>query len=81
MRTEPIATEAQGGFSPIVYRFNLRDGKTYPLAQQFPIRDKDVIFVTDAASVQGQKLAAFLQTITGPVITGLLACRSGNTKC
>jgi polysaccharide export outer membrane protein len=77
---EPIATEARGGVSPIVYRFNLRDGKTFLLAQQFPIRDKDVIFVADAASVQGQKLASLLQTVTGPVLTGLLVCRSANTK-
>jgi polysaccharide biosynthesis/export protein len=78
---EPIATELRGPVSPIVYRFNLRDGKTFLLAQQFPIRDKDVIFVADAASVQGQKLATLLQTVTGPVLTGLLVCRSGNTKC
>ena len=78
---EPIATAARGGVSPIVYRFNLRDGKSFLLAQQFPMRDKDVIFVADAASVQAQKLATLLQTVTGPVITGLLVCRSGNTKC
>jgi polysaccharide export outer membrane protein len=78
---EPIATEARGGVSPIVYRFNLRDGKTYLLAQQFPMRDKDVIFVADAKAVQGQKLSTLLQTVTGPVLTGLLVCRSGNTKC
>jgi polysaccharide export outer membrane protein len=78
---EPIATEVRGAVSPIVYRFNLRDGKTFLLAQQFPMRDKDVIFVADAKAVQGQKLAAFLQTITGPVLTGLLVCRTGNIKC
>jgi hypothetical protein len=45
------------------------------------MRDKDVIFVADAKAVQGQKLAAFLRTITGPVLTGLLVCRTGNIKC
>jgi polysaccharide export outer membrane protein len=78
---EPIATEVRGAVSPIVYRFNLRDGKTFLLAQQFLMRDKDVIFVADATSVQGQKLAIFLQTITGPVLTGLVVCRSANVKC
>jgi polysaccharide export outer membrane protein len=78
---EPIASVARGEVSPIVYRFNLRDGKTFLLAQQFPMRDKDVILVADAASVQAQKLSTLLQTVTGPVITGLLVCRSGNTKC
>jgi polysaccharide export outer membrane protein len=78
---QPIATEMRVAVSPIVYRFNLRDGETFLLAQQFPMRDKDVIFVADAKAVQGQKLATVLQTITGPVLTGLLVCRSGNTKC
>jgi polysaccharide export outer membrane protein len=78
---EPIATESRGGVSPIVYRFNLRDGKTYLLAQEFPVRDKDVIFVADAGAVQAEKLATFLQTVTGPIITGLLVCRSSNVKC
>jgi polysaccharide export outer membrane protein len=53
---EPITTEVRGAVSPIVYRFNLRDGKTFLLAQQFPIRDKDVISVADAASVQGPEV-------------------------
>ena len=47
----------------------------------YPLDLKDVIFVADAALVQGQKLATLLQTVTGPVITGLLVCRTGNTKC
>jgi len=51
------------------------------LADQFPVRDKDIIFVADAGAVQVQKLFTLLQTVTGPVITGLLVCRTGNTKC
>lgn len=78
---EPVAAGVDGGVSPIVYRFNLRDGKTYLLAQKFPIRDKDVIFVADAGAAQAQKLATLLQTVTGPVITGLLVCSSSNTRC
>jgi polysaccharide biosynthesis/export protein len=78
---QPIATRSQGGSSPVAYRFNFRNGKSYLLAQQFPIRDKDVIFVADAGAAQAQKLFTLLQTVTGPVITGLLVCTSGNTKC
>jgi polysaccharide export outer membrane protein len=76
---EPIATGTRGGISPIVYRFNLRDGKAYLLAQEFPVHDKDVIFVADAPAVQSYKFAAALSQITGPVITGLLVCQNG--KC
>jgi polysaccharide biosynthesis/export protein len=76
---EPIATGTAGGMSPIVYRFNLRDGKAYSLAQEFPVQDKDVIFVADAPAAQFYYFATALNQITGPVITGLVACRAA--KC
>jgi len=77
----PIAASSQGGSSPVAYRFNFSDGKAYLLAQQFPMRDGDVLFVADAGSAQAQKFFTLLQSITGPVITGLLVCRNANTKC
>jgi polysaccharide export outer membrane protein len=78
---QPIATRAQDGTSPVAYRFDFSDANSYLIADQFPVRDKDIIFVADAGAVQVQKLFTLLQTITGPVITGLLVCRSGNIKC
>jgi polysaccharide biosynthesis/export protein len=78
---EPIATGIPGGMSPIVYRFNLRDGKAYSLAQEFPVQDKDVIFVADAPAAQFYNFATALNQITGPVITGLLVCRSSSIRC
>jgi polysaccharide export outer membrane protein len=76
---QPIASGSIDGVSPIVYRFNLRDGKTYLLAQQFQVEDKDVIFVADAPAAQSYKFATVLNQITGPIITGLLVCQ--NQKC
>jgi len=76
---QPIATAAHGQYSPIVYRFNLRDGKTYLLAQEFPMHDKDVIFVADAPAAQVYTFLTALNQVTGPVITGLLVCRAA--KC
>ena len=75
---QPIATHAQDGTSPVAYRFDFSDANSYLIADQFPVRDKDIIFVADAAAVQVQQLFTALQTITGPVITGLLVCRNGN---
>ncbi|HEX4185206.1 MAG TPA: polysaccharide biosynthesis/export family protein [Stellaceae bacterium] len=77
---QPIAAHAQDGTSPVAYRFDFSDANSYLIADQFPVRDKDIIFVADAAAVQVQQLFAALQTITGPVITGLLVCRSGGTS-
>jgi len=74
---QPLATGSEGGVSPIVYRFNLRDGDNYLLAQEFPVHDKDVIFVADAPAAQLYKFAAALNKVTGAVITGLLVCQKG----
>ncbi|HYZ40638.1 MAG TPA: polysaccharide biosynthesis/export family protein [Stellaceae bacterium] len=76
---QPLATWSEGGVSPIVYRFNLRAGDDYLLAQEFPVHDKDVIFVADAPAAQLYKFAAALNKVTGPIITGLLVCQ--NRRC
>jgi polysaccharide export outer membrane protein len=72
---QPIAAGARGGVSPVVYRFDLRDGKTYSLAQEFPVYDKDVIFVADAPAAQIYKFFTALNQVTGPIVTGLVTCR------
>lgn len=71
---QPIAAVTRNGVSPVVYRFNFRDGKTYSLAQEFPVRDKDVIFVADAPAAQIYKFFAALNNVTGPIVTGLVTC-------
>ena len=78
---QPLASRASDAGSPVAYRFDFSDANSYLLADQFLVRDKDIIFVADAGAVQVQKLFSLLQTVTGPVLTGLLVCRSGNTKC
>jgi polysaccharide biosynthesis/export protein len=78
---QPIATRAADGTSPVAYRFDFSDANSYLIAHQFPVRDKDIIFVADAGAIQAQRVFTLLQTITGPVITGLLLCRSGGTRC
>jgi polysaccharide export outer membrane protein len=72
---QPIASGAGGGVSPVVYRFDLRDGKTYSLVQEFPVYDKDVIFVADAPAAQIYKFFTALNQVTGPIVTGLVTCR------
>ena len=72
---QPIAAGSRGGVSPVVYRFDLRDAKTYSLAQEFPVYDKDVIFVADAPAAQIYKFFTALNQVTGPIVTGLVTCR------
>ena len=52
-----------GPIIPIIYNLNLRDPAGYFLAANFEVRNKDVIFVADAFSVDATKLLNFLRTI------------------
>src|ERR1700730_1355513 len=60
------------GTSPMVYRLDLSDAKSYFLAQRFPIRDKDIIYVANADLNELQKFFTLLNTISGPIITGIV---------
>jgi polysaccharide export outer membrane protein len=60
------------GSSPVVYRLDLRAAKSYFLAQRFPIEDKDIIYVANADLNELQKFFTLLNTLTGPVITGIV---------
>jgi polysaccharide export outer membrane protein len=55
-----------------VYRLDLSDAKSYFLAQRFPIQDKDIIYVANAELNELQKFFSLLNTLTGPVITGIV---------
>lgn len=65
--------------SPVVYRLDMSNANAYFLAQRFPIEDKDVIYVANAKLNELQKFFTLLNTITGPVITGIVVKGSVNT--
>ena len=52
---------------PVVYRVNLRSSDGYFLAQQFAMRDKDVILVANSDGTQLLKFFALLRGVTGAV--------------
>jgi polysaccharide export outer membrane protein len=64
------------GSSPVVYRLDLSDAKSYFLAQRLPIHDKDIIYVANADLNELQKFFTLLNTLTGPVITGIVVRNS-----
>src|SRR6202043_294271 len=66
-----LATGPEGS-SPIVYRLDLSDARSYFLAQRFPVEDKDIIYVANAELNELQKFFTLLNTLTGPVITGIV---------
>jgi polysaccharide biosynthesis/export protein len=56
-----------GPIVPVVYNMNLRNPAGYFLATKFQMRNKDVIFTSNAASVESAKLMQYLRLITATV--------------
>lgn len=52
-----------GTIVPVIYIVNFRDPSGYFLAQSFEMRNKDVIFTSNAMSVETTKFLNFLRTI------------------
>jgi len=53
----------EGPIIPIIYNVNLRDPAGFFLARAFEIRNKDVLYVSNATSVQITKFLTYLRTI------------------
>ncbi len=53
---------------PVVYRADLTRGATFLLAQSFPIKDKDVLYVSNASSVELQKFLGILVASVYPIV-------------
>ncbi len=64
---EPLEVPADQKFIPTVYRANFRDPSSFFFAQSFPMRHKDVIYVSNADSVEVVKFLDYLRTITSTV--------------
>ena len=60
------------GSSPVVYQLDLSDAKSYFLAQRFAMHDKDIVYVANADFNELQKFFTLLNTLTGPIITGIV---------
>lgn len=73
---QPIAAKAPRGLSPVAYRLDLQEARSYLLAKRFPVQDKDIIFVADAKAVPVTRALQALSKVTGPVLSGFLICQS-----
>ena len=66
-QTPPVTTD--DGKIPVIYRVNLKDPNTLFVAQSFPIRDKDVIYVTNAPLADFQKFLQAVSQVVYPIAT------------
>jgi len=71
---QPIATGARDGLSPIVYRLDLKEARSYLLARRFPVHDKDIIFVANAEIMPIYRFFQALSQVSGPVQSSVVAC-------
>jgi polysaccharide export outer membrane protein len=63
----PVLTTPDGKV-PVVYRVNLMDPATFFVAQSFPVRNSDVLYVANASSVELQKFLNIVMTMAYPVL-------------
>ena len=66
--TQPVATTPDG-LVPVVYSINLRDPASFFTMQSFDIRDKDVLYVSNAPAAELQKFLNLVFSVAYPALT------------
>lgn len=64
-RPEADALSQGSAQVPVIYRVNMRDPNGFFLARRFPIRNKDILFVSNAPLADVQKVMAMLLPVLG----------------
>jgi len=62
---------ARGGWVPTIYHLNMRDPTALFLARQFPMRDKDILYVSNAPLSDVQKVLTLVNLLVTPAVTGI----------
>jgi polysaccharide biosynthesis/export protein len=66
MNKTPPATP--DGKIPVIYRVNLKDAATFFVAQNFPIRNRDVMYVSNSPAAELQKFLNIVMSVAYPAI-------------
>ncbi len=61
---------AQPGGVPAVYHLNLRDPAGLFLARRLPMRNKDILYVSNAPYTDVQKVFNLINLLVTPAVTG-----------
>ena len=62
---------AQTGGVPVVYHLDLRDQSALFMARRFPIRNKDILYVSNAPLSDIQKVLTLVNLLVTPAVTGI----------
>ncbi len=63
------AAAIAAGEPPVIYRLNLMKPESYIIAQNFPMRDKDLIYIANSASNPVSKFVGILNQLFAPLLT------------
>lgn len=55
------------GHTPVIYRFDLKDPRAFFLAQNFPVENKDILYIANAPVAQLQKFVNLLVSTVYPI--------------
>jgi len=80
MRLEPpeVVTQLSPGYAipagqravPVVFRLDMQNASSFFAAKSFPVKDKDILYVSNAPLTNVQKFLQIIGSITGPIIGG-----------
>ena len=73
------ARHAAGEPVPVIYSLNIMNGSGLFMARQFSVREKDLIYVPFAESVQWRKFLDLVRLSTTPVTDGMRNAKTGQT--
>ncbi len=72
------AAAIAAGEPPVIYRLNLMKPESYIIAQNFPMNDKDLIYIANSASNPVSKFVAILNQLFAPLLTARVLTRNNN---
>ncbi|MES2999090.1 MAG: polysaccharide biosynthesis/export family protein [Pseudomonadota bacterium] len=64
----PVMTTPEGRV-PVIYRVDLKDPQSFFVAQGFPIRHRDVMYVANAPAAELQKFLNIVSSVVVPAVT------------
>lgn len=68
IKDKDLVTTPEGKV-PVIYRVDLKNPATFFVAQSFPIRNKDVMYVSNAPAAELQKFLNIIGSVVYPVIS------------
>ncbi|KMO17982.1 polysaccharide biosynthesis/export family protein [Methylobacterium platani] len=69
-RLHPTSPLLSSNFVPVVYRINMRDPNSLFVSQAFRMRNRDLVYVSNAPFTEVQKVLSVFSTVTSPIASG-----------